>query len=727
LFFACICCLGFVELAREELQALQRARKPDQAQITRIEETLEKHQKYASSLAELIDLINHDLATADELSNLKDGIEYYISDSQDPDFVEDEALFELIESKEEAKEKQQSKHAAEDDDEDEDGDGDDDDGEDNDNDNEDEDNGDDEDEPDDEEDTKPAPAPAPTVKNNKPTAPAPTTAAAVSKTTQQAPAKTAAAAVQQQPQPAVQQQPKQPEQPAKNTTPAAATKPNTPVAAQQQQPEKKNVPQTVQPSQPPQPQINFGALVNNTKAAAAAAANKPAAAAAVTPQTPTGSNAAATKTATPPAAVSAVAPQKNVAAATPVILQQPPQQQQPTAAAVVAASQQKQQQANAQQTAAAQQQAAAAQAAAAQQQQQAAAAKKNGPQQGIPAAVTTPAASVPKVQSRPQQGIPAAVVQQPKPLSYMEVIAKSNPNANAAAAAAQQKQIEQQASNANANAAAAVQQPSAASILDQLNEQQGMSMHHHLLQQHHMDASEGVMHDMAARLHALQMNEQQQRAAAAAFADLQAASAAAQNMLHGGPAENEDDANDETFGSAMVNPTIGSLEDFASQTIDVVHKDMPLFSLGLDNSKELNMLDVSLDKIPHPSDSEQPKLYYPQNPYKTPECFPSEPTPLFNDPSVIAKMDTDTLFFIFYFQQNTYQQYLAAKELKRQAWRYHKKYTTWFQRHDTPKQTTNEFELGTYVYFDYESHDGWCQRIKSGFRFEYEYLEDENL
>jgi CCR4-NOT transcription complex subunit 3 len=33
------------------------------------------------------------------------------------------------------------------------------------------------------------------------------------------------------------------------------------------------------------------------------------------------------------------------------------------------------------------------------------------------------------------------------------------------------------------------------------------------------------------------------------------------------------------------------------------------------------------------------------------------------------------------------------------------------------------FIEGTYVYFDYES--GWCQRIKSEFKFEYAYLEDE--
>jgi hypothetical protein len=35
--------------------------------------------------------------------------------------------------------------------------------------------------------------------------------------------------------------------------------------------------------------------------------------------------------------------------------------------------------------------------------------------------------------------------------------------------------------------------------------------------------------------------------------------------------------------------------------------------------------------------------------------------------------------------QGTYQQYLAARELKKQSWRYHKKYMTWFQRHEEPK------------------------------------------
>ncbi|KAL1529642.1 hypothetical protein AB1Y20_000584 [Prymnesium parvum] len=137
----------------------------------------------------------------------------------------------------------------------------------------------------------------------------------------------------------------------------------------------------------------------------------------------------------------------------------------------------------------------------------------------------------------------------------------------------------------------------------------------------------------------------------------------------------------------------------------------------------LQMLNLSLQNMPEPSDSERPKTYTPRNPYPTPNSFPQTPAAVFDSPAVFDKFDTDTLFFIFYYQQGTYQQYLAARELKKQSWRYHKKYLTWFQRHEEPKVTAEEFEQGTYVYFDYET--GWCQRIKSEFTFEYGYLEDE--
>jgi CCR4-NOT transcription complex subunit 3 len=140
------------------------------------------------------------------------------------------------------------------------------------------------------------------------------------------------------------------------------------------------------------------------------------------------------------------------------------------------------------------------------------------------------------------------------------------------------------------------------------------------------------------------------------------------------------------------------------------------------------MFELSFENIPDidPFEEEQSEEYQPRNPKpSTPPYFPQTVPSIFNDPLLFEKFDLDTLFFSFYYQQGSYQQYLAAKELKRQMWRFHKKYLTWFQREEEPKVITADYEQGTYVYFDYET--GWCQRKKAEFTFEYKYLEDKDL
>eukprot|EP00429_Kryptoperidinium_foliaceum_P049245 CAMPEP_0176114448 /NCGR_PEP_ID=MMETSP0120_2-20121206/57474_1 /TAXON_ID=160619 /ORGANISM="Kryptoperidinium foliaceum, Strain CCMP 1326" /LENGTH=632 /DNA_ID=CAMNT_0017448681 /DNA_START=168 /DNA_END=2066 /DNA_ORIENTATION=+ len=141
-----------------------------------------------------------------------------------------------------------------------------------------------------------------------------------------------------------------------------------------------------------------------------------------------------------------------------------------------------------------------------------------------------------------------------------------------------------------------------------------------------------------------------------------------------------------------------------------------------DGTNYLTALNESFATMPNAADNERTRQYTPQNPYPTPASYPSTPSPIFDNPQIFEKLGTDALFFIFYYAQGTYQQYLAARELKKQSWRFHKKYMTWFQRHEEPKITTDEYEQGTYVYFDYET--GWCTRIKQDFRFEYSFLED---
>ncbi|KAL5547163.1 hypothetical protein UlMin_006850 [Ulmus minor] len=154
-----------------------------------------------------------------------------------------------------------------------------------------------------------------------------------------------------------------------------------------------------------------------------------------------------------------------------------------------------------------------------------------------------------------------------------------------------------------------------------------------------------------------------------------------------------------------------------------------------DQLYNLQMLDAAFYKLPLPKDSERARSYNPRHPAITPPSYPQVQAPIVNNPAYWERLGlepygTDTLFFAFYYQQNTYQQYLAAKELKKQSWRYHRKYNTWFQRHEEPKVATDEYEQGTYVYFDFhiandDLQHGWCQRIKTEFTFEYNYLEDE--
>lgn len=134
-------------------------------------------------------------------------------------------------------------------------------------------------------------------------------------------------------------------------------------------------------------------------------------------------------------------------------------------------------------------------------------------------------------------------------------------------------------------------------------------------------------------------------------------------------------------------------------------------------------LEVGYHSIPQPQDTEKPKYYVPRNPYQTPPYYPQQPIPSLSTASVFSQLDVDTLFYVFYFLPGTYQQYLAAKELKKQSWRFHLKYLTWFQRHSEPQAITDEYEQGVYVYFDWEG--SWCQRKKSDFRFEYRYLSED--
>ncbi|CAI5735095.1 unnamed protein product [Hyaloperonospora brassicae] len=181
-----------------------------------------------------------------------------------------------------------------------------------------------------------------------------------------------------------------------------------------------------------------------------------------------------------------------------------------------------------------------------------------------------------------------------------------------------------------------------------------------------------------------------------------------------------------TATNVAPSPVPGSAEAVPTGAATAVVNTRPMVEspqLTDEQRQIVRLIDESFHFIPESRDSEKANRYVPRNLYATPASFPATPSTLFSSPVIFEKLDVDTLFFIFYYQQGSYQQYLAARELKRRTWGYHKKYKTWFKRHEEPQVTGEDYEQGTFVYFDYET--GWCQRIKTEFTFEYSFLEDE--
>lgn len=146
--------------------------------------------------------------------------------------------------------------------------------------------------------------------------------------------------------------------------------------------------------------------------------------------------------------------------------------------------------------------------------------------------------------------------------------------------------------------------------------------------------------------------------------------------------------------------------------------------LTKDQNQQLIILESAFKKLPHPSDTERMRNYLPRMMINTPSYYPMTPPNGHDSIDFLNKLTSDSLFFMFYYMEGTKAQFLAAQALKKLSWRFHTRYMMWFQRFEEPKVINDEYEMGTYVYFDFEK---WGQRKKEGFTFEYKYLEDRDL
>lgn len=97
------------------------------------------------------------------------------------------------------------------------------------------------------------------------------------------------------------------------------------------------------------------------------------------------------------------------------------------------------------------------------------------------------------------------------------------------------------------------------------------------------------------------------------------------------------------------------------------------------------------------------------------EAEPSRPTSKsLKVDKMIGKFSESTLFFIFYYQQGTYSQILAAEELKKKNWTYHAKFQTWFRECEVVGQSDVQ-RTPEKLYFDF-SPDWTTKRVKRNSR-----------
>uniref|UniRef100_A0A8C7J761 CCR4-NOT transcription complex, subunit 3a n=1 Tax=Oncorhynchus kisutch TaxID=8019 RepID=A0A8C7J761_ONCKI len=114
--------------------------------------------------------------------------------------------------------------------------------------------------------------------------------------------------------------------------------------------------------------------------------------------------------------------------------------------------------------------------------------------------------------------------------------------------------------------------------------------------------------------------------------------------------------------------------------------------LSKDQVYQQTMQESAWTHMPHPSDSERIRQYLMRNPCPTLPFHHQMPPHHSDSIEFYQRLSTETLFFIFYYLEGTKAQYLSAKALKKQSWRFHTKYMMWFQRHEEPKTITDEFE-----------------------------------
>ncbi|WAR52040.1 hypothetical protein PtB15_1B479 [Puccinia triticina] len=140
-----------------------------------------------------------------------------------------------------------------------------------------------------------------------------------------------------------------------------------------------------------------------------------------------------------------------------------------------------------------------------------------------------------------------------------------------------------------------------------------------------------------------------------------------------------------------------------------------LTHLGLD----LGSSEALYPKFMSPwSDSKQVATHAVEPEFTLPACYHVQPQPV---QTKLPQFHEETLFFIFYSQPRDLMQELAALELYKKNWRYHKELQLWLTKESGtgPMEKTPHYERGFYVFFDPTI---W-KRVTKEFVLQYDQLE----
>ncbi|BGP18117.1 transcriptional regulator [Rhodosporidiobolus nylandii] len=157
-------------------------------------------------------------------------------------------------------------------------------------------------------------------------------------------------------------------------------------------------------------------------------------------------------------------------------------------------------------------------------------------------------------------------------------------------------------------------------------------------------------------------------------------------------------------------------------TIKTSDPDLSMLALGNDLTNlglDLGATDNLYSSFITPwSDSKAAAMLNIEPEFHLPSCYNVQPPPA---NTKIGNFSDETLFFIFYSQPRDAMQEMAAHELYKHNWRYHKELRLWLTKEagTEPIQKTATFERGSYIFFD----PVLWERVRKEFILHFESLE----